>query len=153
MQTAHLIFAIQLFSTLAMVGLIWFVQVVHYPMFENVGANDFGKYSEIHQAKTSFVVIPFMIAEIATAFALLFIKLPGIPSWQWIVAAILLVIVWSSTFFVQVPLHAKLSSGYDLTTIRTLVNTNWIRTICWSIRGFMLVGMVPQLLSLKNISN
>ena len=31
-------------STLILVGLIWFVQVVHYPQFERVGSAAFADY-------------------------------------------------------------------------------------------------------------
>ena len=40
-MAAEFIVLLQLASTLAMVGLIWFVQVVHYPLFEKVGAGGF----------------------------------------------------------------------------------------------------------------
>ena len=32
----ELVFHLHLLCTHAMIGLIWFVQVVHYPMFDNV---------------------------------------------------------------------------------------------------------------------
>ena len=37
---AELVFHIHLLCTHAMIGLIWFVQVVHYPMFDSVGENN-----------------------------------------------------------------------------------------------------------------
>ena len=43
-------------STLFMTGLIWFVQVVHYPLFDRVGAARFVPYHAAHSRRTSWVV-------------------------------------------------------------------------------------------------
>jgi hypothetical protein len=39
---------VHLAATAAMVGLIWFVQVVHYPLFASVGADEFVAYENAH---------------------------------------------------------------------------------------------------------
>jgi hypothetical protein len=39
-------------ATLFMVGVIWFVQVVHYPLFSRVGLEKFSLYSEAHSYET-----------------------------------------------------------------------------------------------------
>ena len=36
-------------STWAMVGLIWLIQIVHYPLFSRVGADQFKLYEQEHQ--------------------------------------------------------------------------------------------------------
>ena len=66
-----LILLIHIFATLFMTGLIWFVQVVHYPLFGNVGDEQFKTYEELHQRLTTWVVVPAMLVEIATAVLLL----------------------------------------------------------------------------------
>ncbi len=53
-----------------MVGVIWFVQVVHYPLFSRVGDSGFAAYSGAHSRLTGFVVGPPMLVEAATAVAL-----------------------------------------------------------------------------------
>ncbi|MEM9735245.1 MAG: hypothetical protein AAF908_01395, partial [Pseudomonadota bacterium] len=53
--------------------------------------------------------------------------------------AVLLGLVWASTFFVQVPLHGKLERGHDATLVRRLVMTNWLRTFLWTARGVLAV--------------
>jgi len=40
---ATALLSIHLFATAGMVGLIWFVQVVHYPLFSRVGAVGFAE--------------------------------------------------------------------------------------------------------------
>ena len=68
------ILGLQLFSTLAMVGLIWFVQVVHYPLFAKVGSAGFTEYEQLHQQRTTLVVAPLMLTEAATACAMLWAR-------------------------------------------------------------------------------
>lgn len=118
-------------ATWFMVGLIWFVQVVHYPLFTGVGEQGWAEYSRRHQSLTTVVVGPTMLAEVVSA-GLLLVLLPGPLT---IAGAALLALVWASTFFIQVPLHARLGSGHNAAIIRTLVATNWARTILWSARG------------------
>ena len=56
-------------ATLMMTGVIWFVQVVHYPLMEQVGASGFVTYEKLHTRWTTYVVAPPMLVEAATALA------------------------------------------------------------------------------------
>ncbi|MCW5756188.1 MAG: hypothetical protein KIT54_03030 [Phycisphaeraceae bacterium] len=118
-------------ATWFMVGLIWFVQVVHYPLFAGVGEHGWPAYGRRHQVLTTLVVGPAMLVEVATCILLL-ILMPGVlPA----AGALLLGLVWASTFFVQVPLHRRLERGLDAALVQKLVATNWVRTALWSARG------------------
>jgi hypothetical protein len=64
MQTVLLIHAL---VTWFMTGLIWFVQVVHYPLMAAVGSPGFAAYEAAHSRRTTWVVAPVMLAEAATA--------------------------------------------------------------------------------------
>ncbi len=66
-----LILLAQVFSTLFMVGLIWFVQIVHYPLYANVGREQFPEYEALHNRRTNWVVGPAMLIEMVTAAMLL----------------------------------------------------------------------------------
>ena len=57
-------------STLFMVGLTWFVQVVHYPLFSRVDPDSFPAYHEEHSARTTWVVAAPMLIELASSVAL-----------------------------------------------------------------------------------
>ncbi|NIP85737.1 MAG: hypothetical protein GTO03_09310, partial [Planctomycetales bacterium] len=63
---------IQLATTLMMAGLIWFVQIVHYPLFAAVGEGEFPAFERKHQRLTTCVVAPLMLAELATAAGLVY---------------------------------------------------------------------------------
>ena len=54
---------IQLLATSFMTGLIWFVQVVHYPLMEGWPHDDFGSWEAAHREHTGPVVIPPMLIE------------------------------------------------------------------------------------------
>ena len=66
-----LILLAQVWATLFMVGLIWFVQVVHYPLFAHVGRTQFPEYERLHNQFTTWIVGPVMLLELTTAMAFL----------------------------------------------------------------------------------
>jgi len=117
-------------ATFFMTGVIWFVQIVHYPLFGRVGAADFRAYEREHARRTGWVVGPAMIVELALALALAIRG--GALAWTGLA---LLGVIWASTAFVQVPLHRQLATGPDEAAQRRLVRTNWLRTVAWSGRA------------------
>ena len=62
---------LQVAATLCMVGLIWFVQIVHYPLLAQVGRDGFRRYEMDHQRLTTWVVAPLMLTELTTAFLMI----------------------------------------------------------------------------------
>ncbi len=126
-------------ATWAMVGLVWFVQVVHYPLFAQVGADGFVVYEREHIRRTNRIVVPTMLAEAGSAGLLLWVE-PGSP--LVVAGAGLLAAIWLSTFAIQVPLHAKLERGFDPGVQRRLVATSWFRTLAWSARGAIALALL-----------
>jgi hypothetical protein len=124
-----------------MAGLVWFVQVVHYPLMAEVGER-FVSYELLHTQRTGWIVAPLMLAELAvTAYCLIF-------AWQtesrfWILAAATcLAGCWLVTFFVSVPLHGKLSVAFNAADLQRLISSNWIRTWLWTARvGFLIYAL------------
>ena len=51
-------------ATMAMVGLIWIVQIVHYPLVSQVDHNSFRSYAMDYQRLTTYVVAPLMLLEL-----------------------------------------------------------------------------------------
>jgi hypothetical protein len=136
------IFLLALLSTLFMTGLIWFVQVVHYPLFAKVGPEGFALYESLHTQRTGLVVAPVMLLELLTTCLLLISRPPGISSSLAISAVVLVGIIWLSTMFLQVPLHGKLAGGSDLVAIGKLVRSNWIRTVAWTLKSGVMGWML-----------
>lgn len=132
-------------AALFMTGLIWFVQVVHYPLFARVGAEGYATYQNAHMRLTTLVVGPPMLWELATAVALL---AGGRPAWfssRWAWANLaLLGVIWLSTAFLQSPTHAKLTAGFQAAPHLFLVRSNWLRTALWSGRSLILLTLLAR---------
>ena len=129
-------------ATWAMVGLIWMVQVVHYPMLATYSALAPATAAIDHQKRISWVVGPLMAAEGVTALILMFSR-PATMSWlsAW-VAAGLLGVALLSTVLVQVPLHARLAERHDPEVGDRLIASNWARTLAWTARGVVLAAVL-----------
>lgn len=125
-------------ATLAMAGLVWFVQLVHYPLFARVGAEAFPAYEAEHTRRTTWIVAPLMVVEAATAAVLAVAE----PSALTLVGLLLVTLLWASTAFVQVPLHRTLSAGFAAPAQRRLVTTNWARTALWTGRGGIALALL-----------
>ena len=133
-------------STLVMIGVIWTVQIVHYPLFAGVGEAGWGAYEAQHQQRITWVVGPTMLVELVTAVWLVIARPPGIPPWALILGAVLVGVIWASTAFVQVPLHNALGGRFDPSAHARLVATNWLRTLAWTVRGGLVLWVVHRLL-------
>ncbi len=137
------VFITHIVATLFMTGLIWFVQLVHYPLMHMVDADRFGGFEKQHQRRITWIVGPAMLTEGATAVAWLVIRPGDVLVWT---SVGLLLIIWLSTALQQVPEHRRLEDRFDGDAHRRLVRTNWVRTIAWSLRSvivcWMLAGMI-----------
>ena len=136
---------IHIAATLTMLGIIWVIQIVHYPLFAQVGEEHFQAYEQAHTRLITFVVFPPMVIELVTGIMLVLNRPIGVSGWVPIAGLLLVILIWLSTAFLQVPMHNILSSGFDAEAHRRLVQTNWIRTVCWTIRSFLVVWMVWDL--------
>jgi hypothetical protein len=131
-------------ATLFMVGIIWFVQVVHYPLFARVGAAGFAAYSTRHTRLTGLVVGPPMLVEAVTAVALVVRTPPEVSNWLLWAGLVLLAGIWLSTVLLQSRRHTELGLGFDLSAHRSLVGSNWVRTVLWSLRGLIVLWILSE---------
>lgn len=122
--------------TCMLAGLIWFVQVAHYPLLGAVGERAFARYQTRNLVRTTWVVAPLMLAELASAAGLLYLtrRDAGAERLAWIGMS-LLASIWISTAAVQVPLHARLERAFDARAVARLTASNWVRTLAWSARA------------------
>lgn len=129
-------------ATWFMVGLIWVIQTVHYPLFARVGDAAFVDYEAAHTRRMGTVLaIPALVEVVAAA--LLFLTPPdGLSRGLALVSGLLLAAIWVITAAVQVGQHRSLGSGFDATTHRRLVTGNWWRTAMWSGRGVLAAVML-----------
>ena len=138
---AQALFLIQLGGTLALCGLIWFVQLVHYPLFLRIGEAQFLAYERDHANRTGWIAFPLMSAELLSSLLLLAprLRLPGLTSASAWIGAALVLLLWASTVVIQIPLHNRLHRTFDRAAIRTLIRSNWLRTAAWTLRGALVL--------------
>ncbi len=131
-------------------GLIWVIQIVHYPLMNRVGESDWIDFEHAHMRRVTWIVAPAMLIEAASCgLCVLFVlgnssgnamPLSSMP--MHLLLAALLVCIWLSTWLLQVPAHATLTKGFDARAHRSLVRTNWVRTAAWSARALILAWMI-----------
>ena len=135
------LFLVHTFATLAMTGVIWFVQLVHYPLFEKVGSAHFVAYERAHMHRTGILVMPLMLGELITGILLCFSGVQGTFQYLLWIGLGLIGINWLITFLLFVPMHRSLSQQFSLPICRRLVYLNWLRTATWSFRSvIVLIG-------------
>lgn len=129
--------AAQVAVTWSLVGLIWTIQVVHYPLMARVGEAGYSEYQREHMRRITWLVGPLMLAEVGLAVALwLRATTPNETRLSWI-GAVLLLVIWGATAIFSVPAHGRLESGFDERAHSRLVATNWVRTAAWTLRGLV----------------
>lgn len=131
-------------ATLVMVGVIWFVQLVHYPLLAVIGTDRAVEVAREHQRRTGWVVGGPMAVEGVTTLILLVERPDGVGALLPWVSAVLLAVALGSTVLLSVPLHEKMATNPDDTVGRRLVVTNWPRTVAWTLRGVLGIVMLVQ---------
>ena len=129
-------------ATAVMVGVIWFVQVVHYPLLSLVPVESASAVAVEHQRRTGWVVMLPMTIEGVTTLLLLAMVPAGVAWFVPWLAGIPIAVALGATVLLSVPRHARMASNPDPTVGRELVTTNWVRTIAWSLRGLVAAGML-----------
>ncbi|RAP29526.1 hypothetical protein DID78_03530 [Candidatus Marinamargulisbacteria bacterium SCGC AG-343-D04] len=130
---------IHFLSSFWMMTVIWFVQIVHYPLFAYVPKYSRIEYSRKHQQWISVLVMPGMLIE---AISLVLLGKEMLFNQQWILMLLSLLIIWGSTFFLQVPCHNNLLKDPNDRIVRKLVSTNWIRTFFWTLKTIIVGNYV-----------
>lgn len=121
----------QVVVTLWLAGMIWTIQVVHYPLFSLVGG-EFVAFEAAHSTRISLLLLgPWAVQGVTTAWVLLS-RPAGVPSWMVWTAAVFAAATVLVTVLVSVPQHDVLGDGFEPTAHATLVRTNWWRVVAWS---------------------
>jgi hypothetical protein len=124
----------------ALTGLIWTIQVVHYPLFAGVGEAEWRAYEREHQRRITLVVAPLMLANVALAVAVVFAgDGPAVLRWTNVALA---AGVFAATGLVYSPLHGSLGATHDRAAIGRLVALNWWRTAAWTAQALVALALV-----------
>lgn len=136
------IFIIHLVSSFMMIGIIWLVQIINYPLFALVPEQFFKEYHKKHLTRSQWIIVPLMLIELLSGFLLLFWYIPQVSYWLYLLNFFLIFLVWIETFLIQAPKHNQLQASHSQKSIEQLVNLNWLRTITWSLHGLVLIKIL-----------
>lgn len=131
-------------ATWFMTGLHWFVQVVHYPLFAEVGPDRFLGYHRLHSQRTTPVVLPAMAVELVTSGWLLFDQPAGTTTALLVAGFVLAASTWAATGLLAVPRHTELGAGFDAAVHRGLNRASWVRTWAWTAHAAIVAVLLHQ---------
>ncbi len=121
-----------------MVGMIWTIHLVHYPLFAEVGPESYVNFQSEHVERIGRLLLAPWLIEGVTLLVLLWFVLAGkrreiaIPI---LVSAVAMAVVLVISGFWSAPAHGDLADGFDAVVHDRLMAANLIRALAWSIRG------------------
>jgi hypothetical protein len=127
--------------TWILIGMIWYVQLVHYPLLAIAGRAGDPAAVRGQARRMRWVMGLPMLVELLAALAL--VNWPPAPAAQGLalVGLGLLLVIWTSTLALQRPDSARLAQEFDPAIHARLVRSNWLRTVLWSLRGAVALGL------------
>lgn len=108
--------------------LIWLVQCIVYPSMRQWSHD---RFTLVHSWYTKTITV-FIVLLMPSQAALAIVDLTITDSLYSLLQLVAITISWLVTFLISVPIHNRLRLGYDETAIDRLIETNWIRTVAWS---------------------
>ena len=132
-------------ATAFMVGVVWFCQVVHYPLFASVGEEGFTRYHELHSTRVTWLIAVPWLTELVCASWLVLERPAGVSPWLAVVGAVLAFATVAITALVQGRAHTRLAGGFDADGIRSLVRGNGPRTLVWTAHAVVFGAMLLAL--------
>ena len=122
-----------------LVVLIWLVQLIIYPGFRYYSPAELAIWHPNYSNLITLIVGPLMLAQVGLVGWDTYTR----PSWITLLSALLVGLMWAATAFISVPLHNTIAAyNPSPTALTRLVDTNWIRTIGWTI--IFALGLLSQ---------
>ena len=110
--------------------LIWMVQLIVYPSFAFYNNTQLLTWHKTYTKAIAFIVIPLMLGQLGIAIYQVFL----VQNSYTLVSIVLVVFLWAITLLKFAPMHQQISEGNtQIQLLKTLVQTNWIRTIIWTL--------------------
>ena len=128
-----------------MVGLIWTIHVVHYPLFAEVGEATYVAFQSAHVDRIGKLLFVPWLTEGATLLALLWLTfIAGRRELRTpvMIGAVAMAVVLVISGFWSAPAHGELMDGFDSAVHDRLMTANLIRTLAWSVRGVTAVWIL-----------
>ena len=122
-------------TTWFMVGLIWTIQVVHYPSFVDVGPDEYVDFQAAHVDRIGVLLaVPWALEGLSTVGLILLARsrreMVTVAVAAAAGAAVLLISGLASA-----PAHSELADGFDIAVHDRLMVWNLVRALLWTIKG------------------
>lgn len=144
MNTLFLILLLQVLTTWVLLGILWFIQLVHYPLFRRIKEN-FVQYERDHLRRTASLLVPIAVVDIALNVMLVISLEKGSCIFLISFALAMNIITWLSVFFFQVAEHHSLSDHFSKKIVHKLVKTNWVSTIAWTVKAALIFALIVMI--------
>jgi hypothetical protein len=129
-------------------GLIWFCQIVIYPLFCKVGSEEYTAY---HRFYTSRIPLPVIIPGFASfllPLVLIFVRPEAVPLWLVLANSGCALVSLFVTVALAIPRHDRLErDGKQEKVIQELIGYNWPRTLAITGSAIFTVMMVTAAFS------
>jgi hypothetical protein len=122
----------------ALAGLIWTIQLVHYPLFALIGALEWPHYEAEHQRRITRLVAPLMLANVGLGLAVL----AEDASASRVLNASLAIGIFIATGLLFAPMHRRLETHASTAAVRLLVRANWARTAAWTAQVLVAILLI-----------
>ena len=129
-----------LFVSTLVLGVMIMTQVVNYPLFLKIKKIDFGKYHHHYVSRITYVAGPLLLIELFLSFILFL-------SYNYMTYAlnlIFVILVFLSTFLIQVPIHSKIGNTASKKFIKLLIKTNLIRTFLCTLKCILSYALLTK---------
>ena len=132
-------------ATMFMVGLIWTIHYVHYPLFALVGESTYISFQAEHVERIGKLLFVPWLTEGITLLGVLALAFLGgrkalrVPA---VINGAAMAVVLVISGFWSAPAHAKLADGFDKSIHDQLMTANLIRTLAWTVCGACAVWIV-----------
>ena len=144
-RNSRTLLVIHFAATLFMVGLIWTIHYVHYPLFAYVGESTYASFQAAHVERIGKLLFVPWLTEGITLIGVLALAFLGghkalrVPA---VINGAAMAVVLMISGFWSAPAHAKLADGFDTSVHDQLMTVNLIRAIAWTVCGICAIWIV-----------
>jgi hypothetical protein len=138
-----ILFVVFLFLAIYNTGCMTALQLQHYGIYPLVGRDGFAKYMAANNGAAAVpTIIPAMVLLFVSLAMAFFTPWFVRPIEAWAALALNLVALFS-TFKWQRPLQGEMAAaGFDEVKIRTVIRTNWIRTLSYWLLSALAISIL-----------
>ena len=127
-------------------GVLWAMQLMHYPLYSLIGEAEFERYIVANNRAAIAAAIVPAVASIIGAALLCWRRPAAVPLAAAALALVLALGVLASSLLWQAGIHAELARhGKSLALIERLVATNWVRTVLDTLQLGTAVWMLSRI--------